>query len=159
MWETVCRCIFDRAPPNVARTIKVEADLEDQAVKSLRPTHKQPYTRVRRAMNDMSLAGESELFAKWEKLDLFCTSFFKDPGAKKGEGSRPASRAKDYRDEVKTMMKEKAPCLVLLCSPPGAGKSHFSDILAEEVRLPSISCSVSLWFVPHGRRSERGLFS
>ena len=46
--------------------------------------------------------------------------------------------AEDYREEVKTMMKEKEPCLVLLCSPPGAGKSHFSDELAEEVRPPSL---------------------
>ena len=73
-----CRCIFDRAPPNVARTIRVEADLEDSAVKSLRPTHKQPYPRVRRAMDVMSPAGESDLFSSWGKLDQFCTFFFKE---------------------------------------------------------------------------------
>ncbi len=41
--------------------------------------------------------------------------------------------AEEYRKRVEQIMVQTEPCVLLLCSPPGAGKSHFSNELAEKI--------------------------
>jgi hypothetical protein len=90
--------------------------------------------------------GEVELFSSWRHLDRFCGAgaegFFQESADKAGGDGSPMGGVRmgaprDYREEIKMMMAEKEPCVVLLCSPPGAGKSFFSDQLAQTVQNPS----------------------
>ena len=83
---------------------------------------------------------------EWEELSKFTRSFFSQSrklgsdGAHRedlnwskcdGRNEDGTNEADDYRENVKELMMDSEPCVLLLCSPPGAGKSFFAEELAE----------------------------
>lgn len=48
-------------------------------------------------------------------------------------GAHESRSNDDYRERMKELLKQPDPRIVLLVSPPGAGKSHFSDELGKEL--------------------------
>ncbi|GBG31366.1 Rab-like protein 2A [Hondaea fermentalgiana] len=51
------------------------------------------------------------------------------------DGTTQESRGSDdYRDQMRLLLRQPDPKIVLLVSPPGAGKSHFSDELGKELK-------------------------
>jgi hypothetical protein len=135
------RCVYDHAPLPVERGVKREEDLKRPEVENLRPTHKQPYPRISLHCQILHRPEETIPDMEWEELSRFTRSFFRDTKSK-GDDQSPSDWAAclesncddDYRKKVRALMEAKDPCVLLLCSPPGAGKSHFSNELAELVR-------------------------
>lgn len=131
------RCVYDRAPPPVERGIKCELDLKRPAVAQLRPYHVQPYPRITKKDEQM-------IDWDWDRLSDFLRMFFRHsdriPTSPQTTDDRSSwanfSQAgqDDYRLVVRKMMENSEPCVLLLCSPPGAGKSHFANELAELVK-------------------------
>jgi hypothetical protein len=60
-------------------------------------------------------------------------SYFK-PAATSDWSNFFKAGANEYRKRVEEIMEQREPCVLLLCSPPGAGKSHFSSELAENIK-------------------------
>jgi len=60
-------------------------------------------------------------------------SYFK-PAATSDWSNFFKAGANEYRKRVEEIMEQREPCVLLLCSPPGAGKSHFSNELAENIK-------------------------
>eukprot|EP00960_Hanusia_phi_P012805 373816-Hanusia_phi.AAC.1 len=71
----------------------------------------------------------SPFYSSWDKTEKFVSQFFGGESATENEGNFA-----DYRTSLKEIMLDQKPCLILLCSPPGAGKSYFSNQIAEELK-------------------------
>ena len=139
------RCVYERAPPPVERNIRTEMDLKNPEVSSLRPTHNQPYPRIRLQCSAKEMTEETMCNMSWEDIESFIRSFFSNAAATP-DGEDPSRQATesdtesdiqqrtDYRIIIRSIFNENCPCVVLLCSPPGAGKSHFSNELAEMLK-------------------------
>ncbi len=129
------RCVQDFAPPPLERDLAYTADLTLPGVTQLRPSHVQPYPRVR---NMPSLDENSICNVSWEDMSVLTASFFLDdvPSAKLGaahaSSSSKASRAADwlsfcekntieenFQERCTTIFDSDDPCVVLLFSPPG----------------------------------------
>jgi hypothetical protein len=125
------RCVYDQAPPPVERGIRCEDDLKRPEVHLLRPTHTQYYPRV------SLLEKEDEIQnMDWDALSRSTRSFFSqemDCPQQQDWSKFFEIGEDDYRETVVKLMDHKDPCILLLCSPPGAGKSHFASELAERV--------------------------
>eukprot|EP00960_Hanusia_phi_P055293 762931-Hanusia_phi.AAC.1 len=120
------RCVYEFAPVPIERSIRIDADLKSEEVARLRPTHIQPYPRMKHFL--VTEQGEA-FYSSWEKTELFVSQFFGCDGLMENEGNFT-----DYRSSLNEIMQVPKPCVILLCSPPGAGKSHFSDQIAENLR-------------------------
>ena len=139
------RCVYDNAPPPVERGIKCEQDLDRPAVKHLRPTHLQPYPRINSHCKAMNKKENDIMEMDWKQLSEFTLSFFSHSSIM-STSSRTADHTTsnwskffqagkdEYRKLVREIMENSEPCVLLLCSPPGAGKSHFSNELAELIK-------------------------
>ena len=137
--------MYDQAPLPVERGIKCEQDLERPAVKQLRPTHLQPYPRISDHCKTVGKKESDILEMDWDQLSKFTRSFFSHSSVKsashqiaesaKSNWSEFFQPGKDeYRKKVREVMEHSEPCVLLLCSPPGAGKSHFANELAELIK-------------------------
>ena len=137
--------MYDQAPLPVERGIKCEQDLERAAVKQLRPTHLQPYPRISDHCQTMSKKESDIPEMDWDQLSRFTRSFFSHSSVKSASHQIPESARSnwseffqpgkdEYRKKVRELMEHSEPCVLLLCSPPGAGKSHFSNELAELIK-------------------------
>jgi hypothetical protein len=137
------RCVYDRAPPPVERNIRTETDLKNPKVSLLRPTHIQPYPRITAQCAALSKT-EDAIASTWADISRFTQSFFRNSAINSDDTSQMPSDesntrlgpqgGNDYRDVMRETFKENRPCVFLLCSPPGAGKSHFSNELAEMLK-------------------------
>ena len=134
------RCVYDHAPPPIERGIKSEDDLKRTEIKQLRPTHLQPYPRVAAHCEKLHKKEGQIMDMDWTSLSNHTRNFFSNgmETANATEGVNWSAcmqpGADDYREQVKKLMQGNEPCVLLLCSPPGAGKSHFANDLSELVR-------------------------
>ena len=144
------RCVYDRAPPPVERNIRTESSLKNPEVAQLRPTHIQPYPRVAQHCQATGRSDETLSTCKdWDVVFSYTRSFFRSaadqlPASEGAAASEdwsvvggqgpPTEEGSDYRKTIREIFTEADPCVVLLCSPPGAGKSHFSNELAEMLK-------------------------
>ncbi len=140
------RCVYDHAPPPVERGIRCQEDLKKPAVEHLRPHHMQPYPRISSHCQLMNRKDDAIQSLDWEEMSSFTRSFFSHTNiefASPQHASIPEDKGwskffeigqDDYRKTVSTLMEHSEPCVLLLCSPPGAGKTHFANDLAELVK-------------------------
>jgi hypothetical protein len=150
------RCIYTRAPPPVERNIRTEAHLKNPEVSQLRPTHIQWYPRVAVHCREEGFTEDSvSTCTDWDVMVRFTRSFFRNAAARPSADEARADRGRevggdgdtwsaagneadaphdDYRAVIRRIFRDSDQCVVLLCSPPGAGKSHFSNELAEMLK-------------------------
>ena len=129
------RCVFDHAPTPVERHLRDEADLRSPSVAVLRPAHMQTYPRLQEYLDRKEISDVDLAAMKPTDLSTMLLEFFY--GEKKQDWSLDRKTAtkvvEDYRKRIQDIVEENAPCVLLLCSPPGAGKSHFANDIADSV--------------------------
>jgi len=139
------RCCYLVAPPTIESKIETVEDLLSEDVRVLRPHHRQPYDRLKVAIEDSGVSLRDARDAPtWDSLSSFCSTFFakSEPGktaALDWKSLKPESMKKGEEElsvSVGTIFTSapETPCVVLLCSPPGTGKSYFSEQLARSVK-------------------------
>ncbi|CAK0847884.1 unnamed protein product [Prorocentrum cordatum] len=115
------RCNFHFAPPNPLHTIKTVEDLHSPAVEEIRPTHTVPYPeRLQPSPEDIQ--DPRRLFQFFQRHFAPEVSDG-DPGLFSHTPAK-SSFSPDFRDELERHVFGADPCLVLLVSAPGAGKTH-----------------------------------
>lgn len=121
------RCNFRFAPPNPLHTIKTIDDLRSPYIAEIRPSHSVPYPENLQPTPE-DIQDPKRLF-----------SFFARQLTEEGSGSKtsslymsppaPSSMSSDFRAELEQYLFSLDPCLVLLVSAPGAGKTHHMGAL------------------------------
>ncbi len=132
------RCVQDFAPAPIERELAYREDLDQPSVSQLRPTHLQPYPRIKESL----LFDESTLRSMdWDQMAAASVSFFFQASsgpAQAQDASAPAARPIDvwhafnktvkvqenFQQYCNSIFDEDSPCLVLLCSPPGKCATH-----------------------------------
>jgi hypothetical protein len=132
------RCVQDFAPAPIERELAYKEDLDQPSVSQLRPTHLQPYPRIKESL----LFDESRLRSMdWDQMAAATVSFFfqASSGSAQGQDSsapdaRPIDAWHAFNKTVKVqenfqqycngIFDQDDPCLVLLCSPPGKCATH-----------------------------------
>jgi len=124
------RCNFTHAPEMIAHTIEEAGDLDSHDVKMTRPSHEHRYTQYEGAKQD------------WESINHFwkkvATEDTKDLWQKCS-----ADAAKEYEanftQKVEENFLQPEPCLILLDSPPGAGKTYLVERSLKEQATDQLS--------------------
>jgi len=126
------RCNFVFAPPNPAHVIQSAEDLQSPHVAELRPSHRVAY--------DTELLPPADIVGNPEALHRF----FQDAFAAGRDGETidlglledeppPSNYLGDFRGALRRNVLRSTPTLVLLVSPPGAGKSYYMNELRAQL--------------------------
>jgi len=121
------RCNFRFAPPNPLHTVKSIDDLRSPYIAEIRPSHTVPYPESLQPTQEQ-VQDSKGLFTYFSKQlgeegsGSCAPSLYKSPPA-------PSSMSSDFREELEQYLFGSDPCLVLLVSAPGAGKTHHMSAL------------------------------
>jgi hypothetical protein len=129
------RCSFVFGPGNPAHSIQTVEDLKSGHVQELRPSHMVSY--------DTELVPSADVLSRPEELPCFfrgaLTALSEEPPALLSVSPPSSTLLNDFRDKLDQYVLRSKPSLVLLVSPPGAGKSHYmKDLRARIVREQAV---------------------
>ncbi|CAE8619805.1 unnamed protein product [Polarella glacialis] len=108
------RCNFAFAPENPSKVILDLADLESERVSSIRPSHMADYQHVLPA----DKIKDYRKLLDWAKTEL-TADFLNQP--------QRSEKVSDFRTPLGEILRGGEACVVLVVSPPGAGKTFFMD--------------------------------
>eukprot|EP00439_Symbiodinium_sp_Y106_P050425 s358_g6.t1 len=123
------RCSFRFAPPNPLHSVRTMEDLKQSDVAQLRPSHTAPYPVQLQPLPE-------DLQEPRRLLSFFAKSLGPDSttGSMAGDEQHQrtmfspspptSSYSADFRSDLEDLLFSPSPCLVLLVSAPGAGKTH-----------------------------------
>jgi len=117
------RCNFRFAPPNPLYAVKTVEDLRSTSIAEVRPSHTIPYPERLQPMPE-DVQDPKRLFG-------FCAKNFAPDTGPNVFASPPANSllSADFREDLERVLFGADPCLVLLVSAPGAGKTHHMGAL------------------------------
>ncbi|CAE7778813.1 PAT23 [Symbiodinium sp. CCMP2456] len=123
------RCSFRFAPPNPLHSVRTMEDLKQSDVAQLRPSHTAPYpVQLQPPPEDLQEPRRLlSFFAKSLGPDSSTGSMAGDEQHQRTmfSPSPPSSSySADFRSDLEDLLFSPSPCLVLLVSAPGAGKTH-----------------------------------
>jgi len=129
------RCNFSFAPEMLSATIRSTADLSNPRIVMAKPSHITEYSHCPPAgLCRGDVAGLLAFFRRSFPCDFL-------------EELPTSSMARDFREELSSLLEIPDPCVVMVVSPPGAGKTFAMDELTqrlastERVAVEQFDCS------------------